>query len=39
MGKFSFEAKLKAVQDYLEGTEFYGNIGKRIGAAYKTIVK
>ncbi|PLR82298.1 IS3 family transposase [Bacillus canaveralius] len=39
MGKFSFEDKLKAVQDYLEGKESYRDIGNRIGTDHKSIVK
>ncbi|MFD3450254.1 helix-turn-helix domain-containing protein [Microbacteriaceae bacterium 4G12] len=39
MAKFSFEAKLNAVQDYLEGTESYRDIGKRIGIDHKAIAK
>ncbi|MFJ7936734.1 helix-turn-helix domain-containing protein [Sporosarcina sp. NPDC096371] len=39
MGKFSFEDKLNAVFDYLEGKKFYRDIGKRIGTDHKSIVK
>lgn len=37
MGKFSFEDKMKAVQDYLEGKESFRDIGKRIGIDHKSI--
>lgn len=37
MGKFSFEDKIKAVQDYLEGKESFRDIGKRIGIDHKSI--
>lgn len=32
--KFSFEEKLKAVQNYLEVEKFYRNIGKQIGTDF-----
>jgi transposase-like protein len=39
MGKFSYEDKLQAVNDYLEGKESYRDIGNRIGTDHKSIVK
>lgn len=39
MSKFSFEAKMKAVEAYLDGKESFRDIAKRIGTLHQTIQK